>query len=358
MGRLADFAARDMKRKRAMMKANGGWFPPAAMQASNSSSQTGASSMPPQTPPPMPPFSGMVPGVKDAKLPMGFEPTRDGSPQSVQSEEIDIKVRTAEAEEEWQEIRNAFALLEDHFGPDFQALGPEFSAPIETPFGTALQYRTFGIAGTWLNYYMGLIFCYRAHPSMPPASMVAAGIMRKSTEYYANQIGRIAAGIAPECSFSTQVNPSVGAALIESSTCLFVSAVQVCCVFSVLPSNLCSANSLQYTDNAQRAWTIQRLHHIVRLTAWQTAMAIASGCEASWVKTYEAGKGPPYTRSVDDGLVPSVVPMSRRIDRAFIGKTNAERRLELEKPDRAHYALGVLGLEEDFQGLDVGESDV
>jgi len=56
---------------------------------------------------------------------------------------------------------------------------------------------------------------------------MAAGIAARQTASFANELGRIAAGIAPDCSSTTQVNPTVGAALIESSTCLFVSGVQV-----------------------------------------------------------------------------------------------------------------------------------
>jgi hypothetical protein len=223
MGRLADFAAKDLRRKRLAMKVNGGWRPPTSMRQ--------ATTPPiPQTPTMMPGFSGMVPGVKEAQLPMGFSASRDAStsPESARSEELDLSSLTAAAEEEWLSIRNAFSVLEDHFGADFQALGPEFSTPIETPFGPALQYRTYGIAGIWMNYYMGLIACHRSHPSMPPASMVAAGIMKRQTEWYANELGRIAAGIAPDCAVRDGVNPGVGAALIESSTCLFVSAIQVC----------------------------------------------------------------------------------------------------------------------------------
>lgn len=330
MGRVTDFAARDMKRKRAVIKANGGWRPPAAP---GQSSEMGASESSPQTPPPMPSFSGMVPGFKEAQLPMGFEPSRDASPQSVQSDDNDLPTQTIEAEEEWQEIYATLTILEDHFGEDFQALGPEFSAPIDTPFGPALQYRTYSIAGLWMNYYMGLIFCHRSHPSMPPASMVAAGIMRTRTEYYANQLGRIAAGVAPDCNRATEVNPGVGAALIESATCLFIAGIQ-------------------YHDQMQRTWTVDRLHHIARLTGWQTALAIASGCEASWMKTHEIGKGPPYVRISDD-MSQSIYPTTRRIDRLFVGKSSEDGRIAIDRPERVHYALGVLGLEEDFQSLDI-----
>lgn len=205
------------------MKANGGWQPPGAPAQPNFS--------PPQQQfptPQMPLFSGMVPGVRPAKLPMGFEQmTQDASPQSDDSNSMDLDAMRIDAEEEWQEIRNAFNILEDHFGEDFQPLAPEFSPQVQTPFGDALQYRTYGIAGIWMNFYMALIVCHRAHPSMPPAAMMAAGIAARQTESFARELGRIAAGIAPDCSATAQVSPSVGAALIESSTCLFVAGVQV-----------------------------------------------------------------------------------------------------------------------------------
>jgi hypothetical protein len=233
MGRLADFAANDLKRKRLAMKANNGqWRPPQFMQMAQPmpSSPQGPPALFPQItpqPPQMPLFSGMVPGVGEPELPMGFTPSRDKSPQSTQSDDIDLNAKKIEAEEEWGDIRNAFNILEDHFGEDFQALDPEFSASIQTPFGTALQYRTYGIAGIWMNYYTALISCYRSHPSMPPAAMMAVGIQAQQTAFFANEIGRIAAGLALDCNRITQVNPGVGAALIESATCLFVAGVQV-----------------------------------------------------------------------------------------------------------------------------------
>ncbi|KAK2630455.1 hypothetical protein QTJ16_001275 [Diplocarpon rosae] len=228
LGRLATFAAKDLKRKRLAMKANGGrWLPTESTRTQSQPSRPQSNSFS-QILPQIPEFSGMVPGVKEAELPMGFEPSGDGCPHSTRTEENDdFHTQTHTAREEWQEIRRGFDLIESHLGEDFQALGPEYSAPIETPFGPALQYRTYGIAGIWMNFYMGLIACYRAHPDMPPAAMMAAGITARQTAGFANQVGRIAAGIAPNLSAITEVSPSVGAALIESSTCIFVSAVQV-----------------------------------------------------------------------------------------------------------------------------------
>ncbi|CAL3965201.1 unnamed protein product [Diplocarpon coronariae] len=338
LGRLASFAAKDLKRKRLAMKANGGrWVPPESMRTRPQPSQPQQNSSS-QIPPQIPEFSGMVPGVKEAELPMGFEPSADGCPQNTQNKENgDLHTQTRTAQEEWQEIRSGFDLIESHLGEDFQALGPEYSAPIETPFGPALQYRTYGIAGIWMNFYMGLIACYRAHPDMPPAAMMAAGITACQTAGYANQIGRIAAGIAPDLSMTTEVSPSVGAALIESSTCLFVSAVQ-------------------YQDPAQRDWTVCRLGDIARRTGWQTALAISLGCETCWVKMSEMGRGPVYTRATEAVLVPDVWTSSRRIDKAMEGKTNEEKKMVIENPDRVQYALGVIGIEEDFEGLDLESS--
>ncbi|KAG0649522.1 hypothetical protein D0Z07_4259 [Hyphodiscus hymeniophilus] len=340
MGRLADFASKDLKRKRLAMKADGGYRPPGTAAAAPA--QRDSFSKPQQQfpKPQMPSFSGMVPGVAPPKLPMGFEqPTQVESPQSDDSSGMDLDALRIEAEEEWQEIRNAFSILEDHFGEDFQALGPEFSSPIQTPFGTALQYRTYGIAGIWMNFYMALIACHRAHPSMPPAAMMAAGLAARQTASFANELGRIAAGIAPDCSTTQQVSPGVGAALIESSTCLFVAGVQ-------------------YQNAAQRAWTVDRLRDIARLTGWQTALAIATGCETSWVKIGELGRGPPYSRTSEERVVPDIWNSGRRVDRAIeASKANEERRLVIPKADRIHYALGVLGVEEDFEHLDLDNDE-
>jgi hypothetical protein len=228
MGRLADFAAKDIKRKRLAMKANGGWRPPRNVGVPARPKPFSHTPQQQQFPiSQMPLFIGMVPGALP-KFPMGFEQTiRDEPLQSDDSNGMDLDALRIEAEKEWEEIRNAFSILEHHFGEDFQALGPEFSSPIQTPFGTALQYRTYGIAGIWMNFYMALIACYRVHPSMPPVVMMAASIAAHQTAPFANELGRIAAGIAPDCSMTAQVSPGVGAALIESVTCIFVAGIQV-----------------------------------------------------------------------------------------------------------------------------------
>ncbi|KAF7868519.1 hypothetical protein EAF04_005050 [Stromatinia cepivora] len=310
MGRLADFASKDLKRKTLAIKA-----------ANNPMINQ------------MPNFAGMVPNVKEPTLPMGFSPTYSSSPQSSEGGDIDLEAQRLEAEEEWQDIRNAFSVLEDHFGEDFQPLGEEFSTPVQTPFGPALQYRTYGIAGIWMNYYMGLISCHRAHPSMPPAAMVAAGMAARKTAFFANELGRIAAGIAPDLSMTTQVNPGVGAALMESTICLFLAGVQ-------------------YQNVDQRKWLICRLKDVARLTGWETALAIATGCETSWVKAGEMGRGPPYERTREKRVVPQMGNPARNAEITKLREQQVtDQRVVISTHERVHYAFGILGVQDDFNNL-------
>lgn len=178
--------------------------------------------------PAMPSFDGMLPGIRKAALPRGFSPTSEDSPppNSDDGDERLIEL-TAKAEEEWHGILSVFGMFKEHLGPDFAPLGPEYAQEIPSPFGPAIQYRTYGIALMWLSYYMGLIICHRSHPSMPPSAMMAAGIAAQQTGLFANMIGRISAGIVADTSSATQINIGTGAALNDSCFALFVAGVQV-----------------------------------------------------------------------------------------------------------------------------------
>ncbi len=69
------------------------------------------------------------------------------------------------------------------------------------------------------------------------------------------------------------------------------------------------------------------------------------------MKAGELGRGPVYKRTGEEKKVTDIGTSSRRIDRAFSGKSVEERRMVLEKSDRVHYALGILGLHVDFDKL-------
>lgn len=207
LGRLASFTSKDLSRKRKAFRAKGG----GSFRGGTSPSQ----------------FPGIVPTHGKFQAPMGFSEHTSYSDESDSPGDTATPESNDLAEQEWESIRQAFETFENHLDSRFKPLNSEYADRKDTPFGTALQYRTYSVAGIWMNYYMGLIHLYRSRPNMPPAAMQAAGMAAPSTAGYAIQIGRIAAGLTDDCSKMKDVSTTLAAALIESSFCLFVAAVQV-----------------------------------------------------------------------------------------------------------------------------------
>jgi hypothetical protein len=364
LGRLANFASRDLDRKRQAFRAKGTFGPSGA---------------PPGT------FPGMMPTSDHVPMPRGFSPLRDegSSPKSDSADEQDFDDLTAAAYREWEGIQVALEAFRSHLGADFEPLAPDVHPVSMTPFGPALRYRTYSIAGIWMNYYMGMINLHRAHPEMPPVAMMAAGMSAKHTMKFAMDIARIAHGLEENAAVIQEVSTLVSASFIESAFCLFVAAVQVCHVIPIhenlphLPlfptfpppwdkifqqqSHTLTASKKQYQSDAQRHWLIQHLHHIARLTGWQSARQIADGCESAWARAAAAGRGPPYTRSSDlvtssSEMTTSVWGNPRRIDRR-IQEMDDDTVLVLAKEEKAHYALGIIGVQEDMERLDLETAD-
>lgn len=175
-----------------------------------------------------PPFPGMLPAQEKVRAPEGFASGshRDTSPPSDTNDETEMPNIEA-AIQEWGEIRKAFDIFESSLGIGFQPLSGEFQDRRDTPFGKPLQYRSYAVAGIWLNFYMGLICLHRSHPNMPPAAMQAARIVASQTAWHAKQIGRIAAGLVDNLSVAVDISVTLAAALVESSFCIFVAAIQV-----------------------------------------------------------------------------------------------------------------------------------
>ncbi|KAK3292311.1 fungal transcriptional regulatory-like protein [Chaetomium fimeti] len=337
LGRVADFASRDLARKRKARKAQGpgpGQGPPGMGPPGGPPPGQGPGVGRGQSPPS---FPGLMPTSGRVTIPRGFTPPRESSPPSDSAENIDLDASTADAMREWGEIRQAFDIFHARFGPDFEPLGPDVVPPEMTPFGPALTYRTYSIAGIWMTYYMGLIVLHRAHPSMPPVAVIAAGMAAPQTGKWANEIARICAGLQEDATHVTSASTLVGAAFIESCFPLFVAGVQ-------------------FRDLHQRHWAIRRLRDVARLTGWQSARQIADGCESGWHKAAEMGRGPPYHSPPELGpLFPdSVWDRPRRIDRR-IQELGEDGRLVLAKSEQTHYALGLLGVERDFDTLGIDD---
>lgn len=173
-------------------------------------------------------FPGMFPGRGNIKFPRGLSPPLETFPSAENIfDAIDLETSTNKALEEWSSILEAFELFKSCLGPDFDPLSEDVHPPQDSPFGPALTYRTYSIAGIWLNFYMGLVLLHRAHPSMPPFAMVAAHMVAEQTDPYANEIGRLVAGVSEDWSPDSMVSTVQSAAYIECSFPLFVAAVQV-----------------------------------------------------------------------------------------------------------------------------------
>ncbi|CAI7575050.1 unnamed protein product [Penicillium manginii] len=320
---------------------------------SGSGSGSGSSSESPPTlsqkgPPPRPaapegpPMYGMVPPRPPARLPAGFTDVRQEQRES--SEEADenewssqqaVDDKYNEAEQEWEDILTALDTFARGLGRDYQPLPADVTPSISTPFGAALQYRTHTIAVIWGFYYTGRILLQRLHPSMPPAMMMAAGVATPTTAEYAQIIGRITAGIYYPQRYNLQagsLSPTLGSSLTEMTVPIFFAAVQ-------------------YTDSAQRGWTIAKLRDISRLTGWKTSDAIASGCEKSWIVAAMHGRGPPYQRSFETGRDRDSQDV---LSRDLGAQQSVERRfVTVEPTDRAYRAMGLLSLEGDMQNLEL-----
>jgi hypothetical protein len=281
--------------------------------------------------------------------------------------DVDLAAATALALQEHTAITAAFDLFDSLVqNPEYAPLTIETTPPIPTPFGPAIQYRTYPISCIWAFYHVGRILLHRLHPHMPPAAMVSAGVCAHLTDTHAQIIGRICAGLYDPSIYSFQtatLNPSLGSALMESSFSLFFAAIQ-------------------FRDAVQRGWTVNKLRDIARLTGWPTASAIAAGCEVCWERMGEMGKGPKYVATIGrenrderlngrirrgeasgssgqgwGGAVTADAVREKHKDDKDDGTdlmTNHDRRFINVNPNaRVHWALGILAVEDDMRKLDL-----
>lgn len=306
-----------------------GWQGPSAAPQSGPAAGSSAQKQGPHAFPQLPPFAGLLPTGESA-LPRGFSPEASSPASGEEENDTELDELTRKAEVEWQEIKEAFEKFRTRLGADFQPLDEDSGLQhIDSPFGPAIQYRTYTIANIWLMYQVGLIILQRSRPPMPPSAMVAAGFAAHLTAINAITIGRIAAGIAPDARTATQVSITAGSGLNDSAFPIFVAAVQI-------------------QDAAQRQWIIQRMLDIERLTGWETASQVAKGCETSWMRAAEVGRGPPYERYVEPMPVNKIWDRAgQRMERIFAsaGDTTHVSSRDTVVTGRVQFAAGVIGIE-------------
>ena len=264
----------------------------------------------------------------------------------------ELERETEKALAEHTSISEAFDLFAQSLGHDFNPISDE--RPLQSsPFGPSLRYRSPAISCIWAHYNVGRMLLHRLHPHMPPAAMVAAGVTAHLTKEYAQNVGKICAGLCASVT-GEQLDPDLAGALIETTFTLLFAGVQ-------------------YQDASQRGWTIAKLHEIARMTGWQTSASIAAACETAWEKMGQAGRGPPYTRSLDrnneDARVNGLSRLASVTDHSsesgapdaihdhhsqFISHDRKE--IGRHGSTRVHWAFGLLSVEEDIRKLDLGSA--
>ena len=338
LARLADFAAKDLPRKR-----RAGIAAAKAQQAPVESQKSGPNPSPQQKKGQSPPFYGMMPDPGPVRLPNGFDQTQHDRIFSAPppSANKDLSAATAEAEAEHAAITAAFAAWAEALGPAFAPLSSEHMTPMATPFGPAIYYRSYPIACIQGVFHCAHIIRIRTSPSMPAAAMAAAGVAAQATALHANTIGRICAGIQP-VSNTEPLNPHHGAALMDICMPLFHAGVQ-------------------YRDPAQRGWLITKLRDVSRLTGWQTSALIASGCERAWIRAAQMGRGPPYERTMNAAAKDDRVA-GRSRDPRFLQnppRNNNDRRFVRQNAGtRVYWAMGILSVEEDMAEMSLNEGEL
>lgn len=305
----------------------------------------------------MPNFFGMAPARPHASITSHYaNPDYERSPPTSHApspQYTDLPLAYDSAIAEWDNINAAHATIaqvlssSEAFAPlpaDLQVIPPGETSTM-TPFGPALIHRSYDISVLWTLLHLSKIILLRAHPAMPPAMMMAAGICAQATGPYATLIGRITAGMSLPVG---DLSPFLGSVLQESTMSLFFAGVQ-------------------YQDPMQREWTITRLLEVDRRTGWASAGVIARGVETSWERAAQMGRGPPYKRRTrragEDGpLVLEEDSGSPNTWRHIEGEnamgkgTRIEEVIEdvgerrfLVKPRMVTWAKNVFGTEEDLR---------
>ncbi|KIW32926.1 uncharacterized protein PV07_04439 [Cladophialophora immunda] len=285
-------------------------------------------------------FRSMDANLKDSAFAFKRERKEATPPSNLEDD-------TAKAFTEYNEISKAFDTFAESLGPEFEPL-KQNGPPVATPFGPALIYKNGAVACIWACYYVGRISLQRLHPEMPPAAMVAAGVTGHLTREYTQMVGKICAGLYSRQLYgqSGALDPSFAGYLMESTFFLLFAAIQ-------------------YTDAAQRGWTISKLKDVERRCGWRTSGAIAGACETAWERMGQAGRGPPYERTLaahsedirmsrasPKSSPPSGEPSDAAAEQHESEFVNHDRSLiDRSSSTRVHWALGLLSVEEDIQKM-------
>ena len=255
----------------------------------------------------------------------------------MQSTAAQVEALTSQANAEWDDLRAACDMFVHRLGVEFQPLTQEEHPSFDTPFGPSCHFRSLEVANLWMMYYTVLLVLIRAHPSKPAASQMSVGVSARETTWYANEIGRIAASITAPAAGSPPYFKYLGVST-GSVVPLFFAGVQ-------------------YQDAQQRHWTVKRLWAIASRTGWTSAETCANGCQTSWIRTAEMGRGAPWTRMIRDPYSPDQRSSGRYLHKrgGQLVESNDRRLLHYQPDTRLTWGFGLLGTIEDLGHMSIND---
>lgn len=105
----------------------------------------------------------------------------------------------------------------------------------------------------------------------------------------------------------------------------------------------------KFREANQKQWMLDTMERISDVVGWRSASEIAGGCETLWTHLPLVDPSlPPYQPSGRSRRrVAPGTPFERRLDKAF------QESLIFARHDKAEAAMGLLGLAEDFNKIEI-----
>ncbi|KAK4208385.1 hypothetical protein QBC37DRAFT_78976 [Rhypophila decipiens] len=237
-------------------------------------------------------------------------------------------------------LQQEFEDFKRHLGEEYEPLVDE-SFPVGlalSSFGSSQQFRSYAVAGIWMNFYMGLIHLRQLELSLSHQETAAPELnerISQDTAQFVDHICQIAAGLMADMDVAdSTATPAHAAALIESCVPLSIAGGKI-------------------TDMSKRDWVVQYLLDVEQLTGCQLATYAREACESCWVEMAASGWGPPYLKLEDSAASGTSSEKGRHNVGGEI--RNRSRASSVVYQDEQHDAPGLFALEGNLDKLNLTE---
>ncbi|KAM7190405.1 hypothetical protein V8F33_009521 [Rhypophila sp. PSN 637] len=242
-------------------------------------------------------------------------------------------------------LQQEFEDFKRHLGEEYQRLGYESfpAGPVRfiSPFGSSHRFRSYAVAGIWMNFYMGLIHLRQLELSLSHQETAAPELnerISQDTAPFVDHICQIAAGLLADRDVAeSTTTPAHAAALIES-----------CVPVSIAGGKI--------TDVSKRDWVVRYLGAVERLTGCQFATYAREACESCWIDMAASWQGQTHPKL--EGSDPSAKSIEK--GRHNLGREIGNWSLAssvVYRDEQAHDAPGLFALEGNLDKLNLAEAD-